>query len=58
MRGAAGAALAGKSDAALPLLLNPAVAGYELGIAKLEEGNLRGIGLLWKAAVVGAVIAG
>ncbi|MCH7562256.1 MAG: hypothetical protein IH968_00410 [Gemmatimonadetes bacterium] len=52
------AALAATPDEALQLLLDRAVASYELGIAKLEEGNLRGIGLIWKAAVVGAVIAG
>lgn len=55
---AARAALAASPDKALQLLLNRAVASYELGLAKLEEGNLGGIGLLWKAAVVGAVIAG
>lgn len=54
---AARAALAASPDEALQVLLNRAVAGYELGLEKLEEGNLRGIGLLWKAAVVGAVIA-
>ncbi len=55
---AARAALAVSPNEALQSLLDRAVAGYQLGIAKLEEGNLRGIGLLWKAAVVGAVIAG
>lgn len=55
---AARAALAANTDKFLQLLLNRAVTAYELGLAKLEEGNLRGVGLLWKAAVVGAVIAG
>ena len=55
---AARAALAANPDEALQLLLDHAVAAFELGVAKLEEANLRGIGLIWKAAVVGAVIAG
>ncbi|GMR12581.1 MAG: hypothetical protein BMS9Abin29_0771 [Gemmatimonadota bacterium] len=55
---AARAALAASPDEALQLLLSRAVAGYEFGLAKLEAGDLRGISLLWKAAVVGAVIAG
>ena len=55
---AARAALAATPDEALQQLLNRAVTAFELGMAKVAEGNLRGVGLIWKAAVVGAVISG
>ena len=39
-------------------LLTRAVAAFESGVEHLENGNPRGIQLIWRAAVVGAVIAG
>ena len=41
----------------LQKLLNRAVEAFESGMELLENGNDRGIHLIWKAAVVGAVIA-
>ena len=39
-------------------LLARAVAAFETGVEHLENGNPRGIQLIWRAGVVGAVIAG
>ena len=39
-------------------LLTRAVAAFEAGVEHIENGNPRGIQLIWRAAVVGAVIAG
>ena len=39
-------------------LLVRAVAAFETGVEHLENGNPRGIQLIWRAGVVGAVIAG
>lgn len=55
---AARASLEANPNDALQKLFNRAVHAYEVGVAKLEEGNLRGVSLLWNAAVVGAVIVG
>ena len=38
-------------------LLNRAVEAFETGLKHLENGNPRGIQLIWRAGVVGAVIA-
>ena len=39
-------------------LLTRAVAAFETGVEHIENGNPRGVQLIWRAAVVGAVIAG
>ena len=39
-------------------LLTRAVKAFETGVEHLRNGNPRGIQLIWRAAVVGAVIAG
>ncbi len=39
-------------------LLTRAVAAFETGVEHLRNGHPRGIQLIWRAAVVGAVIAG
>ena len=39
-------------------LLTRAVAAFETGVEHIENGHPRGIQLIWRAAVVGAVIAG
>ncbi len=54
---AARAALALEPNEELQKLLNRAVAAFETGVQHIENGNTRGIQLVWRAAVVGAVIA-
>ncbi len=54
---AARAALALEPNEDLQKLLNRAVEAFEAGVRHIENGNTRGIQLIWKAAVVGAVIA-
>ena len=54
---AARAALALEPNEDLQKLLERAVQALESGIEQIENGNTRGIQLIWRAAVVGAVIA-
>jgi hypothetical protein len=54
---AARAALALEPNEELQKLLNRAVEAFESGVVLIESGNKRGIQLVWRAAVVGAVIA-
>ena len=51
------AALALEPNEDLEKLLNRAVAAFESGVQYVENGNTRGIQLIWRAAVVGALIA-
>ena len=54
---AARAALDLEPNEDLEKLLNRAVEAFESGVQHVENGNTRGIQLIWRAAVVGAVIA-
>ena len=55
---AARAALEVEPNEHFEKLLTRAVAAFETGVEHIENGNPRGIQLIWRAAVVGAVIAG
>lgn len=55
---AARAALDKEPNEFFEKLLTRAVAALKSGVEHLENGNPRGIQLIWRAAVVGAVIAG
>jgi len=55
---AAEAALEQQPNEYFKKLLTRAVAAFETGVEHLRNGNPRGIQLIWRAAVVGAVIAG
>ncbi len=55
---AAKAALEKQPDEYFEKLLARAVEAFETGVEHLRNGNPRGIQLIWRAAVVGAVIAG
>jgi hypothetical protein len=55
---AARAALDEEPNEYFEKLLTRAVTAFETGVEHLRNGNPRGIQLIWRAAVVGAVIAG
>ena len=55
---AARAALEVEPNEHFEKLLTRAVAAFETGVEHIENGNPRGIQLIWRAAVVGAVISG
>ena len=54
---AAEAKLALDPNEELQKLLDRAVEAFESGLELIENGNNRGVQLVWRAAVVGAVIA-
>ncbi|RMH20447.1 MAG: hypothetical protein D6701_03780 [Gemmatimonadetes bacterium] len=55
---AAKAALEANPDEFLRAVLNRAIHAFELGLRKIDDGDFKGVGLVWQAAVSAGVVAG